>query len=66
MQEWQQRVIEEKTALTEKLDKLNAFKNAAAFGQVPVADQRLLLAQYSAMVVYVQILALRIERFEST
>jgi len=64
MQEWQQRVIEERDELNEKHDKLVDFiENNPQFGLLEEADQDLLTQQEAYMEAYVATLNARIERF---
>ena len=64
MQEWQQRVIEERDELDAKHDKLVDFiENNPQFGLLEEADQDLLTQQEAYMEAYVATLNSRIERF---
>ena len=59
----QERVIEEKRELDEKLEKLGAFLLGAKFNDLDTEDRALLFHQHRAMKTYSHILADRIARF---
>lgn len=63
MQDWQQRVIDEKTALDEKLNKLEAFLEGEGFESLGNKDKTLLEHQAHWMNGYSGILGERIRRF---
>lgn len=65
MNNWQQRVVDEKEMLDEKLQKLHAFLTNIDNLNSPVDElQRyLLLAQFNAMQTYSAVLAIRIKHF---
>jgi hypothetical protein len=64
MEPHQQRVIDERRDLDDKLSKLNAFMSEnAIFDGLPEEDRRLMRLQGHAMAQYSGILAARIERF---
>jgi hypothetical protein len=64
MQDWQQRVIDEKNALDDRAGKLYQFAYNAdprsAFYRLPAVERERLLAQYSIMQEYSNILGARI------
>lgn len=59
----QQRVVEEKTALDEKLAKLLAFFDTATYAALATEDRLLLIAQHTHMRAYSDTLGTRIARF---
>ena len=61
--EYQQRVVDEKTELDDKLVKLIAFFDNPVFAQLPQAEQGRLRRQSSIMTDYSVVLAERIEAF---
>lgn len=63
MKEYQQRVVDEKTALEEKLVKLRVFLDSEAFLTLDNEDRFLLSRQEEAMSAYLDILVARIKRF---
>lgn len=64
MEPYQQRVVDEKRELDNKIDKLNQFaQNSPIFGKMNLKDQELLLEQLDIMFDYTEILSKRIERF---
>ncbi len=63
MQEFQQRVIDEKTELDEKLTKLRRFFVTPIFAGLPQAEQDLLTRQQVVMTSYSNILEARIALF---
>ena len=65
MQDYQQRVVEEREALAEKLQKLTAFIVSGKFSELDAAERTRLLWQQSAMNSYRAALAQRIAAFES-
>ena len=60
MEPHQQRVVDEKTALADKIRKLSAFTQGIVFKSLPVQEQDLLLAQFYCMRHYNTLLAQRI------
>jgi len=64
MQPYQERVVEEKRELDEKLAKLREFIVGEAFASVDENEQVRLKAQESAMTVYSSILGDRISNFK--
>jgi len=60
----QQRVIEEKRELDEKLHKLTTFLATAASAQVSLVEARLLHEQLNHMLQYSRVLQLRIKLWE--
>ena len=63
MEDYQQRVIEEKKELDEKINKLRIFLGASPFKSLTVENQSLLKDQYVVMAQYSTILAKRIDLF---
>lgn len=63
MQPYQQRVVEEKEQLNERIDKLYAFTASPNFRLVPEDERARLLRQLRAMGAYSAILHERIEAF---
>ena len=59
----QQRVVDEKEALDDKLSKLNAFTETPLFSGLDEANTMLLLKQLRVMEQYSEILAERIKLF---
>ena len=59
----QQRVVDEKTALDEKIEKLRAFFNTAIFANLHPDEQERLRIQFGYMVSYSSILEERIKHF---
>ena len=67
MQPHQQRVVDEKTELVAKLDKLKAFiMESSIFKTLPADEQKRLNRQYDVMLEYANILKARIDAFQST
>ena len=62
MAEWQQRVVEEKQELDERLGRLNVFREAA-FDQLTSDELGRLNRQHSLMLQYSQVLGERIGAF---
>ena len=63
---WQQRVVEERAALSDRLQKLDCFLNDRFLREsVTERDLKLLQEQSSCMHKYHAILVLRIARFEA-
>ena len=64
MEAHQQRVVDEKTELDEKLDKLNSFiESNPIFGELPNAEKDRLNRQEVYMSLYSKVLGERIEAF---
>lgn len=63
MEDWQQRVIEEKAELKKKVDALIAFQKSPAFDTLDGIDKQLMYAQCNVMLAYINVLNLRISRF---
>ncbi len=64
----QQRVVDERTELNDKIDKLNAFiqsgiKTDSIYSNLPEEDQNLLIEQSDLMMKYSDVLLKRINRF---
>lgn len=60
---WQQRVVEEKAQLDDRLEKLTAFAKTDTFAQLPVAEQDRLTKQHNIMTSYSLVLEERIQNF---
>lgn len=65
LQPHQQRVIEEKRDLNEKIHKLTVFLASAASTQVSLSEARLMHEQLNHMLQYSKVLQRRIELFGS-
>lgn len=65
LQPHEERVIAERTELSEKCVKLEAFIVSDGFKVIDILDRNLLEEQYNAMTAYLDILDRRIERFAS-
>ncbi|NBM50700.1 MULTISPECIES: crAss001_48 related protein [Proteus] len=63
MQPHQQRVVDEKSELDDKITKLTAFISGDIFKSLECRDQELLSQQLGHMRSYSETLSLRIERF---
>lgn len=63
LQPHQQRVVEEKEALQEKVEKLKTFRETAMFKTLSKTDQKLLNYQLMLMKGYLNILNIRVEIF---
>lgn len=64
MQPHQQRVVDEKAELDDKISKLETFmQESATFKTLPIIDQELLMMQHLQMVSYSYFLGQRINRF---
>ena len=63
LQPHQQRVVEERTELIEKITKLHAFFNTEIFDSLQEKDQNLLEKQVQLMMNYSDVLLERINRF---
>lgn len=66
MQPYQQRVVDEKADLDDKLSKLRQFMTSNAWTAVPEPDRLLLIRQEEVMRQYAEILGKRIQRFVDT
>lgn len=66
MQEYQQRAIEEKAQLDERLQKLSAFFKSDTAKQLPKREKELLTQQNLLMTFYSQVLGIRIANFDIT
>jgi len=64
MQPHQQRVVDEKAELSEKLDKLESFHGGPIYSSLPPAEQARLTRQKLIMELYEQVLSERISAFE--
>jgi hypothetical protein len=62
--DYQQRVIDEKNKLDEKVKRLTQFVGTKPFNELPNTDQYLLKRQREVMLEYASILQSRIERFD--
>lgn len=65
MLEFQQRVVEEKAQLDERLQKLCSFCVSDKFKELPLIEQGRLCQQRMAMALYSSVLAARIADFKS-
>ncbi len=59
----QARIVDEKSALDEKLGKLEGFFTTDLFSGLPSEDRDLLVTQFGLMQGYSEVLGQRIERF---
>ena len=66
MQEYQQRVVEEKAQLDERLQKLRAFFRTDTAKKLPKQEKELLAQQNLLMTFYSQVLGIRIANFDIT
>lgn len=64
MENWKNRVMKEKAALDEKIEKLDAFIAADLFWTLSITQQLLLYNQLDHMVQYSALLGQRIEYFD--
>ncbi len=64
MQPWQERVVQEKADLDDKISKLEIFLDAPMFPKLAAEEQTLLTSQAQLMRGYSTILGKRISRFE--
>lgn len=60
---FQRRVVAEKAALDDNLERLGTFLASRAFQSVPELDQQLLTLQHGVMQLYSRVLGQRIARF---
>lgn len=65
LQPWQERVVEERAQLNDRLEKLRAFSNGPMHAKLDLIDQHLLLNQDVAMDMYLRVLDKRIARFSN-
>jgi hypothetical protein len=63
MDAYKQRVVEEATALSIKIDSLEKFTKGATIQSLPEVDRLLLILQLQTMQTYRYILSQRIQRF---
>lgn len=63
MMDWQIRVLEERSALVEKMQKLVVYMGTTKFLELPLEDADLLAAQLRAMNEYQNALRARISRW---
>jgi hypothetical protein len=63
MQDFQQRVIDERAALVEKIDNLAQFTGAAMFANLPADEKERLYRQLDIMNQYASVLGERIQNF---
>ena len=66
LQPWQERVVEEKEQLAERLNKLNAFLGSEMALGLPFDERCLLVRQASVMKQYLDVLLDRIARLFET
>lgn len=64
MEDWQQRVFEEREELRRKISKLLGMLSSEAYNKLDDMDQLLLCRQERAMAAYQDILSERIARFK--
>lgn len=64
MEAFQQRVVEERTELGEKLEKLNSFIGGSIYSKLSSYDQILLAKQMGIMEDYYDVLSKRIAAFK--
>ena len=63
MQIYQERVVDEKSELSEKLEKLEAFIGGTIYNSLPPSEQTILSRQLLIMQLYEQVLSERIGSF---
>lgn len=63
MEPHQQRVVDEKAELSDKLDKLETFVGGAVYASLPAPEQTRLSRQILIMQLYEQVLSERISAF---
>ena len=61
--EWQQRVVAERAELVDRTDRLRVFIGSDGFKRLSADDTSLLMRQFWAMRVYIEVLDQRIARF---
>ena len=64
MERYQQRVIDEKTALRKKIKNLSSFILSDRLNKLPNKEQGLMTMQHKYMLLYVGVLEERIEAFK--
>jgi len=64
MEAFQERVVQERINLDEKITKLNGFMRSSTFTSLDEYEQERLRRQYEAMITYSSILMERISHFE--
>jgi hypothetical protein len=64
MEDWQQRVFEEREELRRKISKLRGMLSSQAYEKLDDHDQLLLCRQERAMTAYQDILSERVSRFK--
>lgn len=64
MQPYQQRVVDEKAELLQKIEALETFLGGEAFEGLPHAEQRRMRLQLGAMAIYYEELFKRIANFD--
>ena len=64
LQDWQQRVVDERKELSERETKLWTFLHSDQFQKLDSTDAKLLLAQHGVMTGLIAILDARIQRFK--
>lgn len=62
MEDWKERLIEEKNQLTDRINKLQQFVLTDKFDSLPYTDKELLMQQLEAMDNYAYILTQRVDR----
>ena len=65
LQPYQQRVVEELSDLSAKIERIKSFADSTEFAALDAVDSGLLIAQWEAMSAYSTILDLRIIRFQA-
>lgn len=65
LQPWQERVVEERAQLKDRLEKLRAFSRGPMGATLDLIDRHLLLNQDVAMDMYLRTLDKRIARFSN-
>lgn len=60
---YQQRVVDEKKDLDEKIEKIESFTGGEIFKSMPIRDRELLVEQRDHMLSYSRVLGARISRF---
>ena len=64
MEAYQQRVIDERNELEEKINRLRVFIGTGTYIRLDTIDRELLRAQITLMISYSRVLTRRIERFK--
>jgi len=65
MNTYEEKMIDEHDCLEEKLSKLLLYVDSDSFDELPDEDASLIEQQLSAMIEYLQVLSLRIDKFET-